>query len=276
VVYELENLAKADGHHLNVLQMTIVEAAKRLHLDESDFSLRTDKNKRVALVHQAYGYLVEHFPTEHEWKSRLDMERSTAIMSPNIRFHLTSSKKIQQVLSQPGVLERFIAKCVVGSPEVSQKIRQTYMGFWGLDSSSKETLAVIQAAIKEPGKFVLKSQLEAGKGNFFDEEITQMLQTLSTEEKGAYILMEKIIPLITKNYMVRPFSPPKLEDIHSEVSMYGSLMANPHTGEVLFNKWDGHLVRTKPASANQGGISAGSGVIDSVLLFPNEKFTPTH
>jgi glutathione synthase len=121
VQYEVEKLARKEGFHLNVMRMPISETPQRLtclslhlllllilfrlRLDETDFSLYADGNKRVALVHMAYGYLPDHYPTEKEWKTRTDMERSTAIISPDIRLSLAGSKKIQQVLAKPGVIE---------------------------------------------------------------------------------------------------------------------------------------------------------------------------
>jgi len=39
----------------------------------------------------------------------LNMERSTAIISPNIRSQLSGTKKVQQLLAKPGMLERFLA-----------------------------------------------------------------------------------------------------------------------------------------------------------------------
>jgi len=269
-VFELESLAKADGHRLNVLRMTILQAAKRLHLDEKDFSLYADGNKRVALIHQAYGYMLDHFPTEKEWKMRLDMERSSAIISPNMRVQLSSSKKVQQMLAQPGVLERFIPNA---DAEMLKVIRHTQMGLWGLDSHSKEVEAAVQDAIRVPERYVLKSQLEAGKGNFFDEEIREKLSTMSDEERGAHILMQKINPVVMQNYMLRPNKAAEREDIVSECSIYGSLLGNLKSGKVTHNTVDGHLVRSKPAYENQGGVCAGTGVIDSVLLFPSEKFS---
>jgi len=271
VVYQLEDIAKRHGHKLNVIRMTIVECAQRLHLDENDFSLYADKRQRVAVVHMAYGYILEHFPPEKEWKMRLDMERSTAILSPNIRVQLSSSKKIQQLLAQPGVMERYLPN----AKEQVDKLIKIQAGLWGLDNQSKEIEEVVKQAIKTPGRFVLKSQLEAGKGNFFDEEISDKLSTMDFEERSAYILMEKINPVVMKNYMIRPFAAPKLENIVSEASIYGSFIGNSQDGSVVLNNVDGHLVRTKPSSHNQGGVCAGSGGIDSVLLFPSNQFTPT-
>ena len=62
IQYELEKIARKEGHHLNVVRCSIKESPQRMHLDENDFSLYVD-GKRVAIVHMAYGYLPEHYPT---------------------------------------------------------------------------------------------------------------------------------------------------------------------------------------------------------------------
>jgi glutathione synthetase len=270
VVFQLEDLARAEGYHLNVVRATITDCVKRLHLDEKDFSIYID-GERVALVHMAYGYSLEHYLNEAEWKTRLDLERSTALLSPDITVQLAGSKKVQQMLAQPGTLERFLPN---EKPSQLAKLRQCYAGIWGLDSTSPETMAAVNAAMKNPSQYVLKSQQEAGKGNFFDEEIPQMLTSMSADEKAAFILQKKINSIVVKNYMVRPLQAPRLEDVISEVSIYGTLIGDSKTGQMLRSETDGYLVRTKPASANQGGVTAGTGVIDSVLLFPAEQFTP--
>jgi len=271
VVFQLENIAKGEGHLINVLRMTTVECSERMHLDTKDFSLYADGNKKVAVVHMAYGYMTDHFPTEASWKTRWDMERSTAILSPNIRLQLAGTKKIQQLLSLSGTLERFFPN----EPARLAELRKTYTQLWGLDSKDQSTLAAIQDAMRRPSHYVLKSQLEAGKGNFFDEEIPEMLSTLTDEEKGAHILQRKINPIVVKNYMLRPFKSPELENIVSEMGVFGSLIGNSENGKVLLNTIDGYLIRSKPASANQGGVTCGSGVIDSAILFGSEKFSTT-
>ena len=64
-----------------------------------------------------------------EFKLRLDIERSRAIKCPTVAFHLAGCKKIQQVLAEPGVLEKFIQ----GS-DVIQDIRSTFVGLYKLDT----------------------------------------------------------------------------------------------------------------------------------------------
>ena len=77
-------------------------------------------------------------------------------------------------------------------------------------------------AIANPCKYVLKPQREGGGNNVYGEDIKEFLEKLGdSDERNAYILMERIAPPSTKNYMVRPGQPPKLVDCISELGIFG-------------------------------------------------------
>lgn len=57
------------------------------------------------------------------------MERSLAVKCPNISTHLAGTKKVQQELARPGVLERFLP----GEPDVVDQIWATFAGLYTLD-----------------------------------------------------------------------------------------------------------------------------------------------
>uniref|UniRef100_A0A915LVE3 Glutathione synthetase n=1 Tax=Meloidogyne javanica TaxID=6303 RepID=A0A915LVE3_MELJA len=187
---------------LQFIQVSVrVGRFSTLCLNENDYIMYAD-GRKVALIHMAYGYLPEHFPSEKEWNIRYDMERSKTILSPNIRLSLSGTKKIQQVLAKPGVIERFLP----GQTEKIALLRSTFTGLWGLEEDNDEIRAC-------PRKYVMKAQLGAGKGNYFDDQMANMLSRMSVKERGAYILQQKIWPVVAKNYMKRPFEKPTLEDI---------------------------------------------------------------
>lgn len=62
------------------------------------------------------------------------MERSLAVKCPDIRTHLAGTKKVQQVLSQPGILEKFFPD----QPDVVEQIRATFAGLYTLDMVKKK------------------------------------------------------------------------------------------------------------------------------------------
>lgn len=61
------------------------------------------------------------------------MERSRAVKCPDIGTQLAGTKKVQQVLARPGVLERFLPEQL---QEVEQ-IRATFTGLYSLDMVRK-------------------------------------------------------------------------------------------------------------------------------------------
>ena len=71
------------------------------HRDHSDNPrsnhLRTLRSK-VCLQHYLLfrcGYHPDQYPSEREWGARLMMERSIAIKSPSIHYHLAGTKKVR-------------------------------------------------------------------------------------------------------------------------------------------------------------------------------------
>ncbi|XP_076277357.1 glutathione synthetase isoform X1 [Lasioglossum baleicum] len=65
-------------------------------------------NYNVALVYYRCGYEPGQYHTRKEWEVRLLIERSLAIKCPTIQYHLAGTKKIQQALAMPGVINKFL------------------------------------------------------------------------------------------------------------------------------------------------------------------------
>ena len=84
-----------------------------------------------------------------------------------------------------------------------------------------------KAAIANPERFVLKPQREGGGNNVYGEDIKPFLENIeSSQERNAYILMDRIQPPVTKNYMVRPGSEPMLVDVISELGIFGYVLGD--------------------------------------------------
>ena len=60
------------------------------------------------------------------------MERSLAIKSPSIHFHLAGTKKVQQQLAVTGVLEKYFE-----DKNKIEKIRGIFTGLYSLDGTVK-------------------------------------------------------------------------------------------------------------------------------------------
>ncbi len=63
----------------------------------------------VSVVYYRAGYAPHDYPSEAEWAARVLIERSAATKCPTVGYQLAGTKKIQQALCEPGVLERFLS-----------------------------------------------------------------------------------------------------------------------------------------------------------------------
>ena len=79
--------------------------------------------------------------------------------------------------------------------------------------------------MKTPTKFVVKPQREGGGNNVYGEDIVPFLKSIeNSSERDAYIMMDRIHPPTTENYMVRPHSPTKRVKVISELGIFGYII----------------------------------------------------
>lgn len=127
--------------------------------------------------------------------------------------------------------------------------------------------AAIEMAIANPDHYVLKPQREGGCNNKYGLDIKHFLESVKDkQERVAWILMNKIHPPIHKSYMIRPEidMSTELQELVSELGIFGVIIADENN--VYMNKQSGHMLRTKVATANEGGVATGLGACDSLLL----------
>nr|CAB3466053.1 unnamed protein product [Digitaria exilis] len=213
-------------------------------------------NKQVAVVYYRAGYTPNDYPSEAEWSARLLIEQSSAVKCPSISYHLVGTKKIQQELAKPNVLERFLE-----NKEDIAKLRKCFAGLWSLDDEE-----IIKTAIEKPELFVLKPQREGGGNNIYGLDLRETLTILQKEggdARAAYILMQRIFPEASLAYLVRDgISHEGL--VISELGIYGAYLRNKD--KVVINDQCGYLMRTKVSSSDEGGVAAGFAVLDSLYL----------
>ena len=83
---------------------------------------------------------------------------------------------------------------------------------------------------KNPGFFkdMYKAYLylKGGGNNIYGDDIIPFLEKIKdSNERNAYILMEKITTPITKNYMVRPgYDKPQFVNVVSELGIFGYII----------------------------------------------------
>nr|CAD7461892.1 unnamed protein product [Timema tahoe] len=219
------------------------------------------KDDVVSVVYFRSGYEPGQYPSQLEWEARLLVERSRAIKSPSIQYHLAGTKKVQQALARPGAVEKFLTE--LHQVEV---VREIFTGLYSLDFD-KFGEEAIQLALANPDKFVLKPQREGGGNNVYGEKVREELLAMKdSKERTAWILMERISPPIQTCYIVRPGQDglPPLSDLVSELGIFGVIIGDKDN--IIVNKQVGHMLRTKLSSADEGGVAAGAGALDSPYL----------
>ncbi|XP_063388100.1 glutathione synthetase-like isoform X1 [Cydia fagiglandana] len=234
-----------------IFEETSLNDKKQLMLDD----------KVVAVVYYRSGYEPAQYPSQREWDARLRVEQSTAIKCPSIHYQLAGTKKVQQALAAPGALEQFL-----GAGAISGRVRDIFTGLYSLDFDDSGERAV-EMALADAERFVLKPQREGGGNNLYGADIREaLLRMRHSRERAAYILMERILPPLVSGYVVRPGGPvpPPLTDLVSELGIFGVIIGSKD--KIYSNRQVGHMLRTKLADANEGGVAAGLGALDSPYL----------
>ncbi|KAM9786202.1 glutathione synthetase [Neosynchiropus ocellatus] len=216
------------------------------------------EGKEVAVLYFRNGYDPENYSSEQDWEARLMMERSRAVKCPDISTQLVGTKKVQQVLAKPGVLERFLPD----QPEAVEQIRATFAGLYTLDPGP-EGDKTVQMALDSPDRFVLKPQREGGGNNIYGSEICATLQ--NSEDRMAYILMDKLHPAPANNCLLRRDAPVKISSCVPELGVFGVYVRR--VNDMVMNEFAGHLLRSKSTEHSDGGVVAGVAVLDNPLLF---------
>lgn len=245
-----------------VIRRTLTDLGKRGHI-KSLKELVID-NLEIAVVYYRAGYEPGHYHSDLEWNARLMVERSSAIKCPSIHYHLAGTKRVQQALASPSVLEKLLDN------NKAAAVREIFTGLYSLDLSA-EGDAAVQMALNNPSYYVLKPQREGGGNNIYGEDVKKYLEKMSSsKERCAWILMERIIPPVQRCYLIHPNQPdPIFTDVVSELGIFGVIIGDDKN--VLINHQVGHMLRTKIATANEGGVSAGYGALDSPFLVDMES-----
>ncbi|KAI7877917.1 glutathione synthase [Lichtheimia hyalospora FSU 10163] len=244
-----------ESHGIRLLRRTLEEIDNNATLHPKTKALLIDGHE-IAVTYYRAGYAPEDYPSEKEWKARLTVERSLSIKCPTVPYQLVGAKKVQQMLTIPGVLEQYV------DVYTADLLRESFTGLYPLDSS-EEGQRAYKMALDEPERFVMKPQREGGGNNIYGNDIPSILQKLSPEERNAYILMELIRSPPLQNLMVREGE--LIEgDVASELGIYGIYLNDGD--KAMVNEIGGHLLRTKAHATHEGGVAAGFAVIDSPLL----------
>ncbi|XP_064642901.1 glutathione synthetase-like [Lineus longissimus] len=259
-IYEIRRLEyclQETEPKIRVKMLTLREISEKAQLTD-DLRLFID-GIEVALVYFRTGYVPKCYPTKKEWEARTMVERSTAIKCPTVQYQLAGFKRVQQILCEPGVVERYIK-----DPDTAAKLRKTFARQYSLQDDDGDS--AIQLALTNPENYVLKPQREGGGNNLFDGDIPKCLAKVKgTPTQNEYILMERVKPTAFSGSIMRPGRAINSEELVSELGIFGVLISNGD--EIVQNEGFGHAMRTNRVNATEVGImSALGGGVDSPYL----------
>jgi len=209
-----------------------------------------------------------------EWKARLTLEASRATKCPCLGYHLAGTKKVQQELARPGVLERFFP----GKDETEKvaAMRACFAGLYscGNDATSEDIKAIRDVLDGGHSKYVLKPQREGGGYNFYGKDLADKLRkNISrtgerlelSEDLAEFILMQRLFPPQQKAVLMRGGKIQGTGDSISELGSFGTLVVDSN-GEVIHNRYAGFLLRTKFSNVDEGGVASGFATLSSPYL----------
>lgn len=249
-------------------------------------STTTSESTPILTVYYRAGYTPTDYPDAVCWRGREKLEMGDTPKCPSLAMQLAGTKRIQQELARPGIVERFLSpgsssssfsneESVVDRPEEEDgnrgydedgleavvRVRKVFAGQWALDDHSTRA-ETVRMALADPDAYVLKPQREGGGNNLYGEDLARTLRE-GGENLAQYILMTRIRPPIHRTLFCRNGEATWADSL-SELGVYGALVAEG--GVVTENVACGHLLRTKIASSNEGGVAAGYAVLDSPYL----------
>lgn len=264
-VFDQELLRSAlwEKHGVRMVRMSLAEIdAHAAVVDEDgDAKLVVRQPTRppftVSVVYYRAGYGPADYPSEAEWDARATVEKSVAVKCPSVAVQLVGTKKIQQVLDNPGEVERFVEDA-----NDANLIRACFARQYSLAPGAEGDKAA-KLGLERPDDFVLKPQREGGGNNLYSGELKAALQSMSVEERSAFVLMDRLRPVKVQSTLVREGAWQEAE-IVSEFGVYGVHVTCD--GGHVDNEIGGTLLRSKLATQDDGGVAAGVAVLDSPRL----------
>ncbi|SCU96474.1 LAMI_0F06678g1_1 [Lachancea mirantina] len=242
------------------VRITIQGIHELTRLDPNDKRLYyVPTGEEIGVVYFRAGYSPSDYLSEQDWENRLTLEISFAIKAPNLLTQLAGTKKIQQLLTDSSVLERFTA-----DSSSLEMLKSSFVEMYPLDDSDLGRKGK-ELALKQPQDFVLKPQREGGGNNIYKNDIPKFLAGIPESEWSGYILMQLIKPQPTTDNIVLRGREISREPILSELGIFGYVVFDD--SNILVNETAGWLLRSKSSSSDEGGVAAGFGCVDSVVLY---------
>ncbi|ESK94841.1 glutathione synthetase [Moniliophthora roreri MCA 2997] len=248
-------------YNIPVIRQTLTQLTSSASIHPESSALLINGDIEISVIYFRATYTPADFPDEKHYAARFLLEKSRAIKCPSIPLQLAGSKKVQQVLAEPGILEHFLSPTEFDLEE----LRTSWVGMFALDS-----VEGMQKAETGYSKLVLKPQREGGGNNVYHSSIPGFLETLPVKERKAWIGMELIrVPQGVQNFLVRADTLEVVRaEVISELGIFGYSLFGVGQGAngVREEKEIGWLVRTKGKESDEGGVATGFSVLGGLVL----------
>ncbi|MGB1322877.1 MAG: glutathione synthase [Vibrio gallaecicus] len=265
-----------DQHLLEVALQNLGVRTVRRTFEQLSTQLSSGENKRLILngvgaidtVYLRAGYQYSDYwaPDLNEpicchtlSQTRLFIEKHYVAMNATISQQLATSKSMQMLLT------------IMPAEDYAR---------WGLTLEEAQLVKSVLAEMKpistetiewfnchaDKKEWVLKNQGEGGGHCVFGEDISDTLTKLKPEEYDAWALMQRLYPheRDTPTIAIRDGQQTLVKDLVSEIGLFTAhYQGDAVTG---LGGYAGYLIRSKPASENEGGIHSGQGILDSLVL----------
>ena len=192
-------------------------------------------------------------------QTRLFIEQHHVAVNATISQQLATSKTMQMLLTmmEPEEYARWGLKLeeakLVKSVLASMKpVNQNVITWFNTQATKQE--------------WVLKNQGEGGGHCIFGDEISEKLKQLRPKEYDAWALMQRLYPHEREvpTIAVRDSKQTQVNNLVSEIGLFTAYYDGKPVTEL--GGYAGYLIRSKPASENEGGIHSGKGILDSLVL----------
>jgi glutathione synthase len=270
-----------EHHGIPVVRLSLAQANEQITVSDTGALLlkqgSSSEIDEIAVVYYRAGYAPTDYPDGDdgvEWTARLKLEQSRAAKCPSLGYHLAGTKKVQQELARPGVLERFF-------PNDTKKVtamRTCFAGLYSMgDDATAEDVQAAQAVLNgQDALYVLKPQREGGGYNFYGKDLANKLRentsfddSTKSLKLGAtlaeYILMQRLFPPKQRAILLRGGKVEGSGDSVSELGCFGCIVSTLD-GDILHNKYAGFLLRTKFSGVDEGGVASGFATLSSPYL----------
>lgn len=268
------------AHAIPVVRLSLTRLAAAVNVDPDTGALTlVADGSEIALVYYRAGYAPTDYPDGYdgtEWQARRLLELSRATKAPSLGYHLAGTKKVQQQLARPGMLEQFFD--LPKEQGMVDAMRAAFAGLYSLgDDATEEDLKVVRDILtnEAQGQYVLKPQREGGGYNFYGDDLKKKLsdnvvlqddgQVKLDPKLSEYILMERLFPPQQQAILMRAGKVEGVGDSISELGCFGTIVCDKN-GKVLHNEYAGFLLRTKFSNVNEGGVASGFATLSSPYL----------